>query len=91
MSNNVDEKSVIDLSSGAVDCLIRSLENLLETQMSSLEIRDEGKRKMARQHLLAAYVDVAKSLQMHELEKYTEEIVLVGEATKKISEMRAKL
>lgn len=59
--------------------------------MTSMQIRDEGKRRMARQHLIAAYVDVAKSLQAHELEKVAEELALVGEATKKISEMRAKL
>ena len=59
MNNNVDKKSVTDLSSGVVDRLMRSLENLLETQMTSMQIRDEGKRRMARQHLIAAYVDVA--------------------------------
>ncbi len=89
--NNVDERSVTALVDEAVDCLMRSLENVLEKQTGSMQIHDEGKRKMARQQLLAAYVDVAKSLQAHELEKFTEELALVREATKKISEMRAKL
>ena len=89
--NNVDEKSVTALVDEAVDCLMRSLENVLEKQTGSMQIRDEGKRKMARQQLLAAYVDVAKSLHAHELGKFTEELALAREATKKISEMRDKL
>lgn len=89
--NKVDEQSITDLATGTVDCLMRSLENLLEKQMGPMQIRDEEKRKMARQQLLGAYVDVAKSLEAHELGNFLEESAFVREATQKSSEMRAKL
>jgi len=85
--NKVDEKRDTQIVSDAVDCLRR----LLEKQMSSMGISHEGKRQMAREGLLAAYVDVAKSLHASETGNHTEELTAVRDATQKISEMRAKL
>jgi hypothetical protein len=89
--DKVDEMRSKVIVDAVLDCLMRSLENLLEKQTGPMQIHDDERRKMARERLLAAYVDVAGSLHAHQLEKFSEEFALIGAARQKISEMVTKL
>jgi hypothetical protein len=89
--NEVEHRRVKATVDETVDTLVRSLETLLENQIGAMNMHDNGKRKMARERLLAAYVDVAKSLHAHELEKTDEELTCMQDATQKISGMQAEL
>jgi hypothetical protein len=81
----------------------RCLSVLLDEQIGNIGLRQfaaqkhwtasiyEEKRRMARQQLLSAYVDVANSLQAQEMGDTEKELNLMQEAENKILKMRGDL